>query len=129
MQPSSRPSRRRVRSHPLEHHGAYRAVIAALPALTNLSAALRATGCVGVDLCAALGVVGQALAAGFDEPPGSARRHAGHRRAWIAVRQLDRVVDAATRGRLAPPGVLAAAQRVVDRADVLIAALPGVLIN
>lgn len=67
------------------------------------------------------------LAHGFAAPPQSRTRVASHHRAWVAVRQLDRAVQAARIRRLAPAAVVARAQRAVDRADVLVGALPGVV--
>jgi hypothetical protein len=43
------------------------------------------------------------------------------------VRDIDRAVTAARIHRRAPAKLLAKAQRAIDRADVMIAALPGVL--
>jgi hypothetical protein len=67
------------------------------------------------------------LASGFASPPGTRTRVDAHRRAWTAVRSIDRCVSAARINRKAPAKLLARAQRAIDRADVLISALPGVL--
>jgi len=67
------------------------------------------------------------LALGFASPPNSTARRQAHHRAWVRLRNIEKVVaDADVRG-LAAPEVIARARRAVDRADVLIAALPGVL--
>ncbi|MDB4960180.1 MAG: hypothetical protein JWP01_179 [Myxococcales bacterium] len=108
--------------HPLEHHPSFRAVIAAAPPLAELVFRLRkrpeATSLVGT-LALACGD----LADGFAAPPCSRKRLTAHHRAWIAVREIDRAVTAAARGRLAPPDVVKRAQRAIDRADVLVGAL------
>jgi hypothetical protein len=126
--PSLRRAPRPRRLHPLAHHAAFRAVVAALPALTQLEVSLRVAGHRRA-LVAGLGEVSRALADGYAAPRSSAARHGAHRQAWIAVCAIDRAIAAAARRQLAAPAVLAAAQRVIDRADVLIAGLPGVLVN
>jgi len=112
--------------HPLEHHASYRAVIAAAPALAMLSATL-ASANVSADLVGSLLIACGDLGQGFGAPPGSRARVRAHHRAWVAVREIDRVIYEARRRRLATPDVIGKAQRAVDRADVMIAALPGVL--
>jgi len=120
------PLRARRQPHPLDHHASFRAVIAAAPPLATLAAKL-ATANVSADLVGALAIACGDLAHGFAAPAGSPARVHAHHRAWIAVREIDRVLHEARRRRLAAPEVLARAQRAVDRADVMIAALPGVL--
>lgn len=63
------------------------------------------------------------LASGFAAPPGSRAQIQAHRRAWIAVREVDRKVTAARFGRRVPAELVARAQRAIDRADVMISAL------
>ena len=67
------------------------------------------------------------LASGFAAPPGSTSRVTAHHRAWVTVRELDREVLALKINRRAPARVLERAQRAIDRADVMIGALPGVV--
>ncbi|MGN6109879.1 MAG: hypothetical protein ACTHU0_32525 [Kofleriaceae bacterium] len=111
----------RTRVHPLDHHPAFRAAVAAAPPLAALSARLA-----GADLVGALAHACSDLAAGFAAPPDSPRRREAHHRAWIAMREIDRTVSGASRQKLAPQQILRRAQRAVDRADVLIGALlPG----
>ncbi len=114
------PVRRRV-PHPLEHHPSFRAVIAATPPIAELARAMREPELVG-----ALAIACGDLATGFASPPGSRSRSVAHHRAWITVKEVDRTITAARIGRLAPGPVVAKAQRAIDRADVLIGALPGV---
>ncbi len=111
--------------HPLEHHPSYRAVIAAAPPLAAFTTSLRPS----TDLIGALAVACGDLALGFAAPPGSRRRVQAHHRAWRTVRDIDRTVQLAVRRRLAPSAteIVLKAQRAIDRADVLISALPGVL--
>jgi hypothetical protein len=45
----------------------------------------------------------------------------------VTVRQIDRELAVTRARRRATPEVVARAQRAIDRADVMIAALPGVL--
>jgi len=110
------------RPHPLETHPSFRAVIAAAPPLAELGRATRDD-----DLVRTLAIACGDLVHGFAAPVGTAERHRAHHRAWVTVRQLDRAVTAARLGHRAPARVVARAQRAVDRADVLISALPGVL--
>jgi hypothetical protein len=104
--------------HPLEHHPAYRAAIGAAQPIAELAAQLRAP-----SLVETLAVACCDLALGFAAAPASRRRTAAHHRAWVAIRELDRAVLMAQRGRLAPQDVLSRVRRAVDRADVLVAAL------
>jgi len=108
--------------HPLEHHPSFRAVVAAASPIAELASSTGDTEIIGA-LVTACGD----LAHGFAAAPGSRERTRAHHRAWIAVREIDRVVRSAPRRRLARPEVVARAQRAIDRADVLIAELPGVL--
>ena len=110
--------------HPLEHHPSFRAVIAAAPPVAELARELPEDG---RELVGTLALVCGDLAQGFASPPGSRARTQAHHRAWTAVRELDRAVTAARLNRLAPARVIAKAQRAIDRADVMISALPGVL--
>jgi hypothetical protein len=108
--------------HPLEHHPSFRAVIAAASPIATLANRIDNTS-VAVALLIACGD----LAHGFASPPGSSERVRSHHRAWIKVKQIDQIVREARLRRLASPEVLNKAQRAVDRADVLISSLPGVL--
>jgi hypothetical protein len=108
--------------HPLEHHASFRAAIAAAAPIASLASRL-ANSPIARELAIACGD----LALGFGSPPNSSARGQAHHRAWVRVRNIEKVVaDADVRG-LAAPDVIARARRAVDRADVLIAALPGVL--
>lgn len=106
--------------HPLEHHASFRAVIAAAPPVAEL-------GCIVADrsLVGRLAIACGDLASGFAAPPGSTSRVKAHHRAWIAVRTVDRMLTRLRLERRAPANVLARAQRAIDRADVMIGALPG----
>lgn len=115
---------RKRSTHPLEHHPSFRAVIAAAPPVAELARELADDG---RDLVASLAIACGDLAQGFASPPGSRQRNEAHHRAWITVRELDRTVTAARIHRRAPARLLAKAQRAIDRADVMIAALPGVV--
>ncbi|HEY5949033.1 MAG TPA: hypothetical protein VIV40_26255 [Kofleriaceae bacterium] len=110
--------------HPLEHHPSFRAVIAAASPVAELARQLPDEG---RELIGALAIVCGDLAHGFASPPGSRARNEAHHRAWVLVREIDRAVMAARINRRAPAKLLAKAQRAIDRADVMIAALPGVL--
>jgi hypothetical protein len=110
--------RNRKPAHPLDHHPSFRAVIAAAPPLAALAAELE-TG----ELVGTLAIACGDLAEGFASPPESRRRVQAHHRAWVAVREIDRVVSAARQRRLAPAAIVKRAQRAIDRADVLIGAL------
>jgi hypothetical protein len=114
--------KRRRPLHPLEHHPSFRAVVAAAPPIAELGRALREDELVG-----ALAIACGDLAEGFASPPGSRTRVQAHHRAWVAVRHVDQSVQAARIRRLAPAALVARAQRAIDRADVMIGALPGVL--
>nr|HEX4315285.1 hypothetical protein [Kofleriaceae bacterium] len=108
--------------HPLEHHPSFRAMIAAAPPIATLASRLN-NGTVARELAIACGD----LALGFAALPGSRERVAAHHRAWVRIRQIEKIVVDAAHKRLASPEILARARRAVDRADVLVAALPGVL--
>lgn len=105
--------------HPLDHHPAFRAVIAAAPPLAELSSQLAEPE----NLVEPLVIACNDLAAGFAAPPDSRRRARAHHRAWVAVREIDRQVTAIGRRQLAPGPLVAKAQRAIDRADVLVGAL------
>jgi hypothetical protein len=107
--------------HPLEHHPSFRAAVAAASPLAELAVSAKA------DVLGALAIACSDLAHGFAAPPGSRERIRAHHRAWVGVREIDRVVAAIARRKAATPEVLARARRAIDRADVMIAALPGVL--
>jgi hypothetical protein len=119
--------------HPLEHHPSFRAAIEAAPPLAELSLELtsEAKSREGwrqwneTDLVSSLAIAVGDLADGFAAPPDSQRRARAHRRAWGAVRDLDRKITAIGRRRLASPALVRKAQRAIDRADVLIGALVG----
>jgi hypothetical protein len=104
--------------HPLEHHPSFRAVIAAASPIAELARELAEA-----NLLNRLALACGDLAHGFAAPPGSRARTEAHRRAWLAVREVDRVVSAARIGRRASTKLLSRAQRAIDRADVLIEAL------
>lgn len=108
--------------HPLEQHPSFRAVVAATPILADIARATAEGALVGQ-----LAIAAGDLATGFAAPPGSSSRVRAHHRAWVTVRELDRSLLAIRLGRRAPVKLLARAQRAIDRADVMISALPGVL--
>jgi hypothetical protein len=108
--------------HPLEHHPSYRAAIAAASPIAALASRLPHQ-----TIASTLAVVCGDLALGFCAPVGSAERRRAHHRAWVRIRQIERVVTDAQEQRLAAPEVIDKARRAVDRADVLIGALPGVV--
>jgi hypothetical protein len=114
--------RRRIprdpRTHPVEHHPSFRAVIEAAPSMAELARETREA-----HLLTRLTIACGDLVHGFAAPPGSQARRAAHHRAWVAVRELDRSVTAARINRRAPARILARAQRAIDRADVMIGAL------
>jgi hypothetical protein len=110
--------------HPLEHHPSFRAVVAATPAVADIARASENREIVG-QLAVAVGD----LAQGFAAPPDSSSRVSAHRRAWMTVRDLERNLLAIRLNRKAPVKLLARAQRAIDRADVMISALPGVVAN
>ena len=111
-----------VRTHYFDHQPPFRAVLAAAPAIAELA---RATA--DEDLLAHLVVACGELVAGFTAAPNSLDRSRAHRRAWATIRQLERGVIAARLGKKAPARLVARARRAIDRADVLISTLPGVL--
>jgi len=93
-------------------------VIAAAPPLAELSTRLPDR-----EVISALAVACSDLAEGFAAPPDSPRRVEAHQRAWVQLRQIDRVVTEAVRSRRVPAGLGTRAQRAIDRADVLVGAL------
>jgi hypothetical protein len=115
---------RLARKHPLLHQPSVRAVIDAAPHVAELARAIRDPG----ELLATLVLACGELVAGFAAPEGSCERRRAHHLAWVGVRELDRGVLAAKLGRRAPAAVVGRAQRAVDRADVMIGALPGVAV-
>ncbi len=104
--------------HPLDHHPSFRAVIAAACPLAELATRIADRGLVG-----SLAIACSDLADGFASPPDSRRRRQAHHRAWIGIREIDRVVAEAGRARRAPADIVRRAQRAIDRADVLVGAL------
>ncbi len=112
------------RSHPADHEPAFRATVDAAPPLAELARELSDDR---GELLRRLAIACGDLVHGFAAPTGSLERRAAHHRAWIAVRELDRGITAARLGRRASARLLARAQRAIDRADVMISALPGVL--
>jgi hypothetical protein len=108
--------------HPLEHYASFRAAIAAAPPIASLASRL-GNSSITRELAIACGD----LALGFASPPNSTARSQAHHRAWVRVRGIERVVTDAHAKGLATPEVVARARRAVDRVDVLITALPGVL--
>lgn len=67
------------------------------------------------------------LVSGFRAPIGTPQRAGAHHRAWITVREMDRLITAHRVNRRASRSILEKAQRAIDRADVMIGALPGVI--
>ncbi len=118
---------RRVRK--LDRFPAYRAAVAAQEAVAKLAPHWKQDPLTAQRAHEACALMRRALAAGFHSPAGSQVRHAEHRNAWHAARRLDalvsRTVQRAARYTPSDP-VPRLAQRAIDRADVLIAALPGV---
>jgi hypothetical protein len=112
------------RPHPVDHEPAFRAMIAAAPAIAELARALADDR---GELLRAIAIACGDLVHGFAVPPHSPVRRAAHHRAWITVRELDRGITAVRLNKLAPVRVVDRAQRAIDRADVMISALPGVL--
>jgi len=108
--------------HSLDHHPSFRAVLAAAPYIFELARAANDDA-----LFAQLALAAGELVSGFREPHGSPSRAGAHYRAWTLVRELDRNVSALRVNRRAPVPILARAQRAIDRADVMIGALPGVI--
>ena len=111
-----------VRIHALDHQPSFRALLAAATPIAELARA-----CSDEDLLRCLVVACGELIAGFGAAAASLDRSRAHRRAWATVRQLERGVIAARLGKKAPARLVARARRAVDRADVLISTLPGVL--
>ena len=110
--------------HPLELHPSFRAVIAAAPVIAELA---RATG--DNEIISRLALVCADLAQGFAAPQETRVRRDAHRRAWTAVREIERGIIAARIGRQAPMKLLKRAQRAIDRVDVLVSTLPGVMLE
>ena len=104
--------------HPLEHHPSFRAVVEAASPVAEL-----ATRIANHDIVGSLAIACSDLADGFASPPDSPRRVEAHQRAWVGIREIDRVVNAARHTRKAPSELLRRAQRAIDRADVLVGAL------
>jgi hypothetical protein len=104
--------------HPLEHHPSFRAVLAAASPVAELAARIANHEIVG-----SLAIACSDLADGFASPPDSSRRVEAHHRAWVSIREIDRIVTQARYARQAPSEVIRRAQRAIDRADVLVAAL------
>lgn len=111
-----------MRKNPLDRHPSFRAVLAAVPHLFELALVSKDD-----EILMRLAITAGELVSGFRAPFGSDTRADAHQRAWSQVRQLDREVIAMRVNRRAPPNVLARAQRAIDRADVMIGALPGVI--
>lgn len=111
--------------HPLQLHPSFRAVIAAASPIAQLAFTVPPDRAPpdAPDMVTTLAMACGDLADGFAAPADSRRRRLSHQRAWIAVRAIDRVVEACRRRRLAPPDLVQRAQRAIDRADVLIGAL------
>jgi hypothetical protein len=119
-----RPRMPKRSAHPLEQHPSFRAVVAATPVVADIARASENREIVG-QLAVAVGD----LAQGFAAPPESPSRAFAHRRAWKTVREIERNLLAIRLNRKAPIKLLARAQRAIDRADVMISALPGVVAN
>lgn len=109
-----------VPAHHLDRHPAFRAIISAAPPLAVLTPRLTR----GAALISTLALACSDLTEGFAAPPQSARRKLCHRRAWTAVREIDRAISPA---RIDPPDLpdhlLKRARRAIDRADVMIGTL------
>jgi hypothetical protein len=75
------------------------------------------------EIVGSLAIACSDLADGFASPPDSPRRIEAHHRAWVSIRQIDRVVAEARQAHRAPSDLLRRAQRAIDRADVLVGAL------
>jgi hypothetical protein len=93
-------------------------VVAAASPLAEL-----ATRIANPEIVGSLAIACSDLADGFASPPDSRRRVEAHHRAWVSIREIDRVVSAARHTRRAPGDVIRRAQRAIDRADVLVGAL------
>ncbi|CAN5132000.1 hypothetical protein BH11MYX1_BH11MYX1_12690 [soil metagenome] len=111
-----------MRKHSFDHHPAFRAVLAAAPHIFELARAANDDA-----LFAHLALAAGELVSGFRAPHGSSTRAGAHYRAWTLVRELDRTCTALRVNRRAPAPILLRAQRAIDRADVMIGALPGVI--
>lgn len=115
----------------LDQFPAYRAAVAAQHAVQALAPLWKKDPVVARRAHEACALMRRALAAGFSSPAGSAIRYSEHRAAWHAARQLDALVGQTVRHaqRYTPADPIpAAVQRAIDRADVLISALPGVVV-
>ncbi|MBP9088876.1 MAG: hypothetical protein KBG15_22320 [Kofleriaceae bacterium] len=113
----------------LDQFPAYRAAVAAQHAVLALAPLWKKDPVVARRAHEACALMRRALAAGFSSPVGSAIRHSEHRAAWHAARQLDALVGQTVRNaqRYTPADPIPrTVQRAIDRADVLISALPGV---
>jgi hypothetical protein len=109
--------------HPFDHHKAFHAIVAAGPPLAELAVsigAVRELLVVHATACSDLG-------AGFAAPPGSRTRVAAYHRAWRGVREIDRTIASVHRRKVANMDVLVKARRAIDRADIEVGALPGVI--
>jgi hypothetical protein len=109
--------------HRFADQPALRAMILAAPPINELATVLRDDG----DLVCRLAIACGELVHGFSSPVGSVERRSAHHRAWVSVRELDRSIGAARFHPRATAAMVAKAQRAIDRADVMITALPGVL--
>ena len=111
-----------MRRTTLDHHPAFRAVITAAPYIFDLARAAADDA-----LFSHLALAAGELVCGFRAPIGTPQRAGAHHRAWVTVREMDRLITAHRVNRRAPRAVLERARRAVDRADVMIGALPGVI--
>lgn len=115
--------RPRARSgHPLELHPSFRAVIAAAPVVAELARVIEDN-----EMVSRLALVCADLAQGFAAP--RELRRIAHRRAWSTVREIERGIIAARINRRAPSKLIKRAQRAIDRVDVLVSTLPGVMLE
>jgi cytochrome c1 len=113
----------------LDQFPAYRAAVAAQVAVLALAPHWKQDPFSARRAHEACALMRRALAAGFSSPVGSDIRHSEHRAAWHAARQLDALVGQTVRHaqRYSPTDPIPrSVQRAIDRADVLISALPGV---
>jgi hypothetical protein len=99
-------------------------VIAAAPVVAELARAIDDN-----EIVNRLTLVCADLAQGFSAPQDTRARRDPHRRAWTAVREIDRAIIAARINRRAPAKLIKRAQRAIDRVDVLISTLPGVMLD
>lgn len=111
-------------SHPADLEPSFRAAVDAAMPLAELARELSDGR---NELLRRLAIACGDLAHGFSAPDGSLERRAAHHRAWTTIRDLDRGISAVRVNRKAPAKLVARAQRAIDRADVFISALPGVL--